>query len=389
VSVVVAVTLLSLAAWIGMLFFRGGFWRADQRLGDQSVAPDRWPTVAAIIPARDEAQTVGAAVSSLLALDYPGSLSVTVVDDGSSDGTGAAAVDAGGGDPRLRVVSGSPLRPGWTGKLWAVSQGIEHAARTIPDAEFYLLTDADIVHHPQNLRRLVGKAADDGLDLVSLMVLLRCESFWERLLIPAFVFFFQKLFPFPWVNDRRRRTAAAAGGCMLVRVRALEQIGGIGAIRGRLIDDCALAGLLKRNGGIWLGLTPDTLSLRRYDRLAPIWRMVARSAFEQLNNSSVLLAGTLVGMAILYLMPAVGLVWGSIMAEPVAVFGGSLAWLAMVLAYRPTVRLYRLHPPWALSLPLAALLYTVFTIDSAYRHWIGAAGAWKGRTYPRRMSGKE
>lgn len=361
--------LLSLLAWGGLLLFRGGFWRADQRLNGASPDREHWPGVVAVIPARDEAPTIGLTVASLLGQDYPGEVRVVVVDDNSTDGTARAA----GASDRLTVISGRPLEAGWTGKLWAQNQGLAEAARIMPEARYVLLTDADIEHDPANLRRLVDKAEWESLDLVSLMVRLRCESLWERLLIPAFVFFFQKLYPFRWVNDPEAGTAGAAGGCMLVRRTALERIGGLESIKGRLIDDCSLAARVKEGGAIWLGLAERTRSLRTYESLGKIWRMVARTAFIQLDHSVLALIGTVLAMAVIYLAP------------PVALFGGHPAgvapWLLMALAYRPTLALYG-RPAWeGLLLPLAALLYTLMTLDSARRHWMGKGGGWKGRTY--------
>jgi hopene-associated glycosyltransferase HpnB len=389
VTVLAGLAFASLLAWVWLLFLRGGFWRADRRLADgEGGAQGPWPSVAAVVPARDEAETIGATVSSLLSQDYPGPLTVIVIDDNSVDGTAERATGAANGDPRFHLLSGRPLPAGWTGKLWAVAQGVDLASAAMPDAEFLLLTDADIVHDGGNLRRLVGKAAEDKLDLVSLMVRLRCESFWERLLIPAFVFFFQKLFPFAWVNSAQKPTAAAAGGCMLVRRAALDAAGGIASIRDRLIDDCALAALLKRRGRIWLGLSTKTISLRRYDELSGIARMVARTAFEQLGNSSMLLAGTLAGMAVLYAVPPVAVFLGLIAGDLEMAALGGLAWAAMTFAYWPTVRLYGLSPPWAAVLPVAAVLYTAFTVESARRTWQGEGGAWKGRSYRGGVPGK-
>ena len=376
----------ALVIWAGLLFCRGRFWFSDQHLSPPvaNLAGRPWPDVAAVIPARDEAPTIGRTVASLLAQDYPGRLDVFVVDDNSTDGTAEkareAAEAAGAGD-RFHLVSGKPLADGWSGKLWAVSQGLAAARDGAPDAAYVLLTDADIDHDPANLRRLAAKAEMEKRDLVSLMVLLNCETPWERLLIPAFVFFFQKLFPFPWVNDPTDSTAAAAGGCMLVRRKALEDAGGIEAIRGRLIDDCALAALLKARGSIWLGLTREAISLRRYDDLAEIWRMVARTAYEQLGHSILALLGTLVGMALLYLVPPVAAVWGALVGEWDLAAAGAAGWGLMVMAYFPTLRLYG-RPAWTgLALPLAGLLYTLMTTDSARRHWLGRGGGWKGRTY--------
>jgi hopene-associated glycosyltransferase HpnB len=373
---------VSLLAWIWLLAMRGGFWRADQRLTEAGVEERAsWPPLAVVVPARDEAETIGSTVQSLLLQDYPGPLAVIVIDDNSVDGTADRAIAAANGDRRFHLLPGRPLPIGWTGKLWAVAQGVDMVATAMPTAEFLLLTDADIVHDESNLRQLVHKAAEGNLDLTSLMVRLRCESFWEKLLIPAFVFFFQKLFPFPWVNNRDRKTAAAAGGCMLVRRSALEAAGGIEAIRDRLIDDCALAAALKRKGAIWLGLTTRTISLRRYDRLSGITRMVARTAFEQLDNSLVLLAGTVVGMVLLYVVPPVTAFVGVLAGDAGLATLGGLGWAIMTIAYRSTTRLYRLSLLWTLPLPLAAALYAAFTLESARQTWRGKGGAWKGRSY--------
>ncbi len=380
----IAISLLaagSCVAWLVFLFFRGGFWRGDQRLTAGAAEMDRWPAVVAVIPARDEAETIGATVASLLEQDYPGGLDVVVVDDGSSDGTTAAALAAGAGSDRLAVIGGEPPQAGWTGKLWAVHQGLRHADERWPDAEFRLLTDADIEHDPNNLRRLVAKAETEGRDLVSLMVLLHCRSLWERLLVPAFVFFFQKLYPFPRVNDPERPEAAAAGGCMLVRRSALDAAGGIAAIRGQLIDDCALAARIKRRGSVWLGLTAQTRSLRRYDRLSEVWLMVARTAFTQLDYSTAALVATVFGMVVIYCAPPLAAAYG-IAATNVAAAGlGGFAWLLMVAAFWPTLRLYRMPVWWGLLLPVTAFLFTLMTVDSARRHWQGRGGLWKGRSY--------
>lgn len=368
---------LSLVIWFGLLLFRGGFWKADQRLG--IGIPDReiWPDVVAVIPARNEAPTIGATVASLLSQDYPGEVRVVVVDDNSDDGT---AEQAALGD-RVTVVPGKPLEAGWSGKLWAVHQGLEAARRIDPEARYLLLTDADIEHDPANLRRLVDKAEWEGLDLTSLMVRLRCESAWERLLIPAFVFFFQKLYPFPWVNDPEHETAGAAGGCMLVRRTALDKIGGVESIRGALIDDCTLAVRIKENGPIWLGLADETRSLRAYDGLGDIWRMVARTAFVQLDHSALKLAGTVLGMVLIYLAGPLAVGLGALWNDPTALGWGFGAWVLMGVAYTPTLTLYRRSVFEAALLPVAGLLYTLMTLDSARRHWQGRGGAWKGRSY--------
>lgn len=374
-------SIASLGAWIYLWRFRAAFWRADQRL-DEQVEIDDPPTVTAVIPARDEADVIGESIASLLAQDYPGRFSIVLVDDASGDGTAKAAEQAAlqmGMPYRLHVVSGEPLEEGWTGKIWAVHQGLAHAAES--DAEYYLLTDADIRHDPANLSRLVTKAEEKKLDLVSLMVKLHCRSIWDWLLIPAFVFFFQKLFPFPAVNDPGRKIAAAAGGCMLVRRDAMEKIGGVSAIKSAIIDDCALAKELKRNGPVWLGLTGTTESIRAYDRLGEIWRMVARSAYAQLNHSILLLLGTVIGMAIVYLAPPavmqLALLWDATI--PMLIAGA--AWGLMAALTAPTFRLYGLAPVYGLLLPIAGIFYLLMTLDSARRHWLNKGGAWKGRTY--------
>ncbi len=296
---VIAISGLSVLIWLSLLFARGGFWRADQRLGRAGELVN-WPDVVAVIPARNEAETIDQTVSSLLEQDYPGEFRVVVVDDNSTDGTAAAA----GQSFRLDVISGQPLEAGWTGKLWAVKQGLEAAEEFAADAEYVLLTDADITHDSANLRELVFKASKEDFHLVSLMVKLRCQSFWERLLIPAFVFFFQKLYPFRWVNTSANRMAAAAGGCMLIRLDTLRRAGGVEMIRDRLIDDCALGTLIKAKGAIWLGLAGQTFSSRSYDQLSEIWNMVARTAFVQLDHSVLNLSGTVMAMIVIYLTHA-------------------------------------------------------------------------------------
>jgi hopene-associated glycosyltransferase HpnB len=376
---VAGIACLSLLIWIYLLLFHGGFWRADQRLED-GAEPEVWPTVTAIVPARDEAEVIERAVTSLLSQNYPGEFHLIVVDDGSSDGTAdlarAAAEKLGAGN-RLTIVTGTPLPEDWTGKMWAVANGV----RNVGERDFLLLTDADIEHDPANLRRLAAKAVTDRRDMVSLMVRLHASSFWERLLIPAFVFFFQKLYPFPRVNNREAAMAGAAGGCVLVRKKALEQAGGFEAIKSALIDDCALARRIKKRAAIWLGLTENTYSIRPYDGLGGIWRMVARTAFTQLNYSALLLLGTLVGMVLIYLAPPVVVVWGIAGGNWLAAGLGGGALALMLLAYWPTAKLYGPPFPEVLLLPLAGLLYTAMTFDSALRHWRGAGGGWKGRTY--------
>jgi hopene-associated glycosyltransferase HpnB len=375
---------LALAAWVWLLVGRGGFWRADARLGPTPPELETWPEVVAVIPARNEASGVGQAVESLFRQDYSGRCSVVLVDDNSEDGTADVAVKAAtsaDATERLRVVKGAPLAPGWTGKLWAVHQGLADADKFAPNATYVLLTDADIAHEPANLRQLVGKAERENLHLVSLMVKLRCEAGWEKLLIPAFVFFFQKLYPFAWVNDPYKPAAAAAGGCMLVRRETLAGVGGVERIRDRLIDDCALAREIKAKGPIWLGLSERTVSLRPYDRLSDMWRMVARSAFEQLNRSALALVGTLAGMLVLYVVPPFAAVYGLAAGDAALALVGAIAWGLMAVAYGPTVRLYGLSLAHVPTLPLAGALYALMTLDSARRYWAGSHAGWKGRSY--------
>jgi len=362
---------LSLLAWIYLTAARG-LWRGAPYLDEcETVGPTTWPAVLAVVPARNEADVIERAVRSLLRQNYAGNFSLVVVDDESTDGTAELARSAGAAD----VIRALPPPAGWLGKLWALDTGVRHGLDAHPETAFVWFTDADIEHRPDELRDLVALSVARQLDLASIMVKLACDSAWDRLLIPAFVFFFQKLYPFPHVNDPKSRVAAAAGGSMLLRREALDRIGGLAAIKGELIDDCALARAVKRGGPIWLGLSESTHSLRPYRRLSEIWRMVARSAYHQLRYSPLLLVGTLLGMLVLYAVPPLAVVGGSLTF-------GALAWLLMGLNYRPTMRLYGL-PAWhALLLPVAGVLYALFTLDSARRHWQGTGGAWKARYYP-------
>ncbi|MQX38163.1 glycosyltransferase [Roseospira navarrensis] len=379
------VSLAAVLVWLGLLLGRGGFWRADQKLDNAGVTHDEAVPVVAVIPARDEVFTIGRTVHSLLRQDYPGPLTVVVVDDNSSDGTAEAARAAAERPDEkacLHVIQGEPLPAGWSGKMWAVHQGLTHARQVTPEAKYVLLTDAEIEHNPGNLSRLMARAVRENRALVSLMVRLRCVSVWEKLLIPAFVFFFQKLYPFPKVNDPRSKVAGAAGGCMLVRLDAFDAAGGIEAIKSELIDDCALARNVKaQNVSIWLGLATRTRSLRRYEGQGEIWRIVTRTAFTQLGNSALNLLLMLAFMAVTYLWPPVALVWGAVTADPVTAALGLIGWGLMAVAYWPTLKVYHM-PRWrALTLPAAALLYAGMTVDSARRHWMGRGRAWKGRVY--------
>jgi Glycosyl transferase family 2 len=442
-----SLSLLSLLIWLYLLSFRGQFWRTDQQL-PATVSPlATAPPIAVIIPARNEADMLPQTLRSLLTQDYPGPYQLWLVDDHSTDGTADVARSIAtdlGKSAQLTILASQPLPPGWSGKLWALEQGIQAALGMQPD--YCLLTDADIAHDRNNLQRLVAKAEQDQLDLVSQMVRLRCESNWEKLLIPAFVFFFAKLYPFRWVNQSQNPTAAAAGGCSLIRREALVRIGGIGVIRQALIDDCALAQAVKHPrcattfcphplapsprtgeeepnrglaplperergwgeglrirptsrkqtqpgadraqpspppvGRIWLGLTDSTRSLRPYPSLKSIWDMVARTAFTQLNYSPWLLVGTVVGMTVVYLVPPIGLVVGIVTGQGAIALLNLLTYGLMTLAYLPIVRFYQCPIGLAACLPIIALLYNLMTLDSARRHWQGRGGGWKGRVYP-------
>jgi hopene-associated glycosyltransferase HpnB len=367
-----------LAIWLYLLVGRGLFWLGRERDDRTAPAEGPWPPVMAVIPARDEAECVGDTVASLLRQDYPGPFRVIVVDDQSQDGTAevarAAAAALNAAD-RLTVISGRSLPAGWTGKLWAQSQGVEAAEGAPEPPDYILFTDADIVYVPDELRKLVGRARTSGAVLTSLMAKLRCESFAERMFVPAFIFFFQMLYPFAWANDPRRGTAAAAGGCMLVRREVLRAAGGMASIRNALIDDCALAKRLKAHGPIWIGLTDGVHSVRAYPAVADIRKMVSRTAYAQLRYSPLILVGTVLGLAVTYLFPVLLTIFASGRAQIL----GLAAWLLMALAFQPIVRFYRASPLWGLALPAIAATYMAFTLDSAYQHARGRGGMWKGR----------
>ena len=338
----------------------------------------------AVIPARNEADVIARTLAAVLSQQYPGRLDVTVVDDRSDDGTGEIARDAiarAGAGERARVVGGCARPAGWTGKVWALAQGVA-AARERGAPALWWFTDADVEHEPQTLARLVATLEGRDRDLVSQMVELHCGTSWERLLIPAFVLFFRMLYPFAWVNDDRRATAGAAGGCLLLRDAMLLRIGGLDRIRGELIDDCALATAVKREGGgLWLGLSTRSRSVRPYASLRAIWSMVARTAYTQLGYSPLALAGTVAGMLVLYAAPPLAVLGGIVTRRADLAAAGAVGWGVAAAVYVPTLRLYRV-PAWqALALPAAALLYTAMTVDSALRHARGAGGTWKGRSF--------
>lgn len=382
------IAFLALGAWVHLLFFRDGFWRANQRLADAPPLQD-WPEIVAVIPARDEADTIGAVVAAHLACDYPGRFSIIVVDDGSMDGTGDIARRAANGAERKNrnffLLNAPEKPPGWSGKLWAVHNGLAKAHETAPGAEYVLLSDADIVAAPDTLRRMTAKAKQEGLALASLMAHLDARAQWGGVLIPAFIYFFQKLYPFPRVNDPADNTAAAAGGFMLTRTDALTAIGGVAGFKRTLIDDCALARRIKDispTTRIWLGLADDEAVSRRDNRaLTSVWDMVARTAYAQLGFSPLLLAGTALGMALIYLSPPLIALTLAAHGALGATLLGLLSWGLMAYSYWPTLKLYGREPWEASLLPIAAALYTAMTISSALRHWRGAGGRWKGRTY--------
>ena len=395
--IVVGLALLSLVIWLVLVVARDGFWLTRERdnfsyssassvpgegRGPVASVPQlgpglrrgseegRWPTVTAIVPARDEAEVIARSIGSLAAQDYPGDFRILLVDDSSSDGT--ADIVRALGSERVRVVTGAPLAAGWTGKLWAVSQGIA-AAGDAPD--YLLLTDADIAHAPDTLRSLVARAVEDDRVLVSLMARLRCESPAERALIPPFVWFFQMLYPFAKVNRRGNGFGAAAGGVMLVKRTALEAAGGIAAVRSALIDDCAFGALMKQQGAVWLGLTDRAVSIRRYDTWGSVAAMISRSAYAQLGYSPVVLAGTTVGLALTYLAPPLLAIFARGPAQSAAIG----AWALMALAFQPMLRFYGRSPLWGPALPLIATFYAGCTLLSAWQHVRGRGGMWKGR----------
>ncbi len=378
-TILLTSVLLSLLIWIALTFFRGAFWQVQRFDADRDTveSPTTWPRVLAIVPARNEAQTIARTVESILKQSYRGEYRLIVVDDHSEDGTAELAAEAGraaGAAGRLDVVTASALPGGWTGKTWALQQGVESGVGFT--AEYTWFTDADIVHGPETLERLVSRAEKGTLDLASLMVLLQANSIAEKLLIPAFLYFFLKLYPPNWIEDKKAKMAGAAGGCVLLRRPALQRIGGIAAIRAEVIDDCALARAVKHSGGlIWMGLTRNSVSLRTYESFGEIRDLIARTAFTQLGYSSIVLVGTLAGMLVTYMLPVVF----AFTRQPLLWRLGLAAWALMTITYLPTARFYGLSSLWAPSLPLAALFYSYATWVSAVRYWRGRGGQWKGR----------
>lgn len=367
--IMIIIASIALAIWLGLIFAHHGFWLTRERdtIG-LAAAPAQWPDVVAVVPARDEADVIARSIGSLAAQDYPGRFRILLVDDSSSDGTGDIVQQLR--SDRVEVLTGLPLAHGWTGKLWALSQGVAQAGTP----EYLWLTDADIEHAPDTLTMLVTRGQAGRFTLVSLMAKLRCDTFAERMLIPAFVFFFQMLYPFGQVN-KPRGLGGAAGGCMLVRRTALEAADGIEAIRDALIDDCTLGALLKKQGPVWLGLTDRSRSIRPYDGFGPIAAMIARSAYAQLRYSPLLLTGTLAGLALVYLAPPLLTVFG----HGIARIAGATAWLLMATAFQPMLHFYRRSPLWGVALPAIAAFYAGCTLLSAWQHGRGRGGMWKGR----------
>jgi hopene-associated glycosyltransferase HpnB len=392
---------VSLLTWVYLVLGRGMFWRTEPRLDacSQPASDDdtTWPSVSAVVPARNEVDLLPVTLPTLLKQDYPGGFHVYLVDDRSTDGTSEAAMrvaqECGTAD-RLTVVQGTDLPEGWKGKVWAMQQGVRHSEEG--RSEYVLLADADVAHEPGVLRALVDKARARKLDLVSLMTVLRVKSLWDRLLVPAFVYFFAKLYPFRWVSDPHKRVAGANGGCILLRREALEKAGGFEVMADAIIDDCTMGALIKRNGGrTWLGFTRDARSLRPHESLSTTWNMVARYAFAQLNYSPLLLLGTVLSMLLAYLVPPVGTAFGAVVlgttGHPVAglwlVLASLAAWMLMAGSYLPMLRLYGLSPLLVPLLPVSAFLYTLMTISSGLRYWRGQGSVWKGRTYEATRSG--
>ncbi|HZL32036.1 MAG TPA: glycosyltransferase [Pseudolabrys sp.] len=370
---------LCIGLWVYLLLARGRFWLGPRRDAARPRPPRKWPAVTAIIPARNEAGVIAESLSSLCRQEYPGPLMIIVVDDDSKDDTAEIVAESARSFPDRHVeVLKSPGPPaGWTGKLWALQTGIAFAGAEVPETEYLLLTDADIVHAPDTLAWLVSQAGAGGYGLTSLMAKLRCESLAERSHVPAFIYFFQMLFPFCWVRQTRSKTAAAAGGCMLVDADALRRAGGIASVRNALIDDCSLAARLKAVGPIWLGLTGRVESIRPYDTFADVRQMIARSAYAQLRYSPLLLVATIAGMTFTFLAGPLLAVLGSGAAQIL----GIAVWLAMAFSFQPTLRFYRLSPLWGFALPLIASLYSFYTVLSAFQHFARRGGAWKGRVH--------
>jgi hopene-associated glycosyltransferase HpnB len=374
--IAISLACMALAIWAYLVFARGGFWRCRERDDSNPPCLAVPPKIAIVVPARNEAENIAQSITSLLKQDYP-ALALVLVDDDSSDGTADIArrtASALGKADNLTVINSGALPPRWTGKLWAVKQGIAAAEEKFAP-KYLMLTDADIVHAPDTLSWLVAHAEEGQRVLTSLTARWRCENLPERVHIPAFIYYFQMLYPFLWVNEPRHPMAGAAGGCMLVRADALRAAGGIDVIRDALIDDCALAGAMKKQGPIWLGLTDRAVSIRPYTTWGDIRRMVARSAYAQLNYSPLQLIGCVAGLILTYLAPP----FMALFASGWAQIFGIAAWALMTISFQPILRFYRLSPLWGVALPAITFLFMLYTLDSAYQYSAGKGGAWKGR----------
>ncbi len=359
-----SVCIMTSAIWLGLAFLWHGFWRVDQRLSLVPRPLEIYPDIAIVVPARNEQETIRASVSKLLGQDYPGRFSVTVANDDSTDNTQQILNDLKSTSKNLSVVETGQLPEGWAGKMWALHQAISQAEKHQPD--YYWLTDADIAHQPGVLASLVSHAETGNLALVSQMVRLRCTTFWEKLLVPAFIFYFTLIYPFRAINNPASAIAGAAGGSILVRREALESIGGIEALKDAIIDDCTLGRLIKQSGReIWLGFGERSLSLRGYDQLADFWQMVQRSAYTQLHFSPLLLTVAIIGIVFSHVLPAI------LLCLP--------ALIVMAAIYWPTVRFHGLSPLWVLSLPIAAVLFGAMTISSALAYHLGWSNQWRNR----------
>jgi hopene-associated glycosyltransferase HpnB len=354
--------ILMTASWLGLMFLWHGFWKVDQRLPLRPAPLKHYPKIAIIVPARNEAETITTTASALLAQNYSGAWNLTIANDSSTDNT--ADILAGLNDARLTTINTAPLPDGWAGKMWALDQGILQAAKQMPD--YYWLTDADIIHKPDVLACLVAHAETNRLALVSQMVALRCQTFWEKLLVPAFIFYFSLIYPFRAINNPASAIAGAAGGSILIRRDGLDDIGGIAALKDAIIDDCTLGRLIKHSGrNIWLGFGEASTSLRGYDNLSQFWHMVQRSAYTQLRFSPLLLVAAIAGIAFSHLLPVYLFCWPAL--------------LVMAAIYWPTVRFYGLSPLWSLTLPFAAVLFGAMTLTSAAVHHLGWSNKWRGR----------
>src|SRR5215831_15904127 len=373
--------LFVLLIWLALVFARGGFWSVRRHLLPASEDEHRPVRVCVVIPARNEADCIARTVTALLRQKFNGTLRVIVVDDHSEDQTAtvaARAAEAIGRRDALTVITGTLLPEGWTGKLWAVSQGLKKAQAFSPD--YLLLTDADIEHGPLTLSTLVGKAEREHLALTSLMVRLHCRTLPEKMMIPAFVYFFFLLYPPRWTANPQARTAGAAGGCMLIRPDALARAAGIESIRGEIIDECALAKAIKGTGGrVWLGLADVSSSHRSYETVREIRKMIERTAFNQLKHSTILLIGTVVGLLLTFVLPIALLFSGS----PAATVLATAAIVLMLASYVPMVLYHGLFPMWALALPASACFYLWATVQSAWNFHRGRGGHWKGRVQDR------